>query len=163
MEHVIMPAPPISPYAELERVYLIQATLKTFKGRRDVIVHLFRQDTDLAELEALRGMKLVGEANTDTPEGATVEDALRSMLEAFTTDEGNALLEYLDKRYDDHITRVTVCPMDLPVALGMVPFSGIPEGKSMGFIRFNAVPDYNLPFAVHGFYDLDVHEPLVGE
>jgi hypothetical protein len=57
--------------------------------------------------------------------------------------------------------RVTVCPLALPIPLGVVPLSAIPEGKTMGFIRFDAVRDYPLPFAVRAFYDLDAHEPLV--
>lgn len=163
MEHMIMPAPPSPLYAPLDRVYLIQATLKTFKGRRDVVVHLFRHDTDPAEMDTLRDLNIVGKADANTPEGATQENALCSLLEAFTAEEGNALLEYLQHRYEEHITRVLVCPVDLPVPLGIVPFSSIPEGKSMGFIRFDAAAAYTLPFGVHGFYDLDTHEPLVGE
>lgn len=160
MECVVIAA---SPNTMLERIYLIQATLKTFKGRRDVMVHLFRHDTDPAELESLRGQGLVSEADGSTPSGASEEDALYSLLEAFTAEEGNELLEYLKARYSDHITRVVVCPVELPVPLGMVPLSGIPEGKSMGFLRFDRAPEYSLSFGVHGFYDLDAHEPLVGE
>ena len=164
MEHAILAAPThIPPYAELERVYLIQATIKTFKGRRDVLVHLFRCDTDEAELTALRGLDLVGSMGPDTPDGASAEQALRSLLEAFTAEEGNALLAYLEKRYSDHITHVSVSPQEFPLPLGVVPFASIPEGRSMGFIRFEAVPDYDLPFVVRGFYDLDAHAPLVGE
>ena len=160
MEHVIIAAPP---FIQLERLYLIQATIKSFKGRRDVVVHLFRNDTDAKELDELRGMNLVGQPDHETPEGATEENALRSVLEAFTAEEDNALLAYLEERYASHVTRVLVCPMDIPVPLGMVPFSSIPEGKTMGFIRFDAVPDYSLSFGVHGFYDLEAHEPLVQE
>lgn len=158
MEHRIIAA---SPFLQLERVYLIQATLKTFKGRRDVMVHFFRTDTDPQELETLRDMELVGAVDDKTPEGASVEDALRSVLEAFTAEEGNMLLEYLKKRYEEHISQVVVFPLDIPVPLGIVPFSAIPEGKTMGFIRFDAVGDYDLPFGVHGFYDLDAHETLL--
>lgn len=160
MEHVIIAAPP---FVQLDRVYLIQATIKSFKGRRDVVVHLFRHDTDENELETLRGMDLIGKPDRETPEGATEESALRSVLEAFTAEEGNALLAYLEKRYVNHVSKVLVCPMDIPVPLGMVPFSSIPEGKTMGFVRFDRVDDYSLPFGVHGFYDLEAHEPLMQE
>lgn len=158
MEHVIIAAPPFIP---LDRVYLIQATLRTFKGRRDVVIHLFRSDPDAAELEALRTQDIVGKPDRETPEGASADDALRSVLEAFTTDEGNALLAYLEKRYAEHITRVLVCPIDFPVPLGMVPFASIPEGHSMGFLHLDKVKDYDLPFAVRGFYDLEAHDPIV--
>lgn len=162
MEHVIIAAPHFEP---LERIYIITATMKTFKGRRDVEVHLFRADPDIAELDTLRAMNVVGKPSNETPVGCSTpeaaEDALRSVLEAFTAEEGNALLEYLDKRYADQFAKVVVCPLEIPVPLGVVPLSAIPEGKAMGFINLSAVRDYPLPFAVRGFYDLDAHEPMM--
>ncbi len=161
MEYRIIAA---SPGVELERVYLIQIMLKSFKGRRDVIVYLFRTDTNEKELETLRQYEdLVAKPDSTTPEGASAEDAILSVLEAFTAEEGNVLLEYLEKKYNEHIKEVVVSPLELPIPLGMVPFSAIPEGKSMGFIRFETVPDYDVPFKVHGFYDLDAHDALLAE
>ncbi len=152
-----------APFMELDRVYLIQATLKSFKGRRDVIVYLFRADPNKEELQELTNMDLVAKATKDTPEGATADDALLSVLEAFTADEGNEVLEYLKERYEEQISEVVVSPVEIPIPLGMVPFSAIPEGKTMGFIRFDAVTDYSLPFKVHGFYDLDAHDALLAQ
>ncbi len=160
MEYRIIAA---SPFTELDRVYLIQATLKSFKGRRDVAVYLFRNDTGEEELNELRGLDLVDKAKDDTPEDASPDAALRSVLEAFTAEEGNLVLDYLKERYEEQISEVVVSPIEIPVPLGMVPFSAIPEGKTMGFIRFEAVADYNLPFVVRGFYDLDAHESLMAE
>lgn len=85
------------------------------------------------------------------------------MLEAFTAEESRALLGYLEQRYAEHIEKITVSPLDLPVPLGVAPLGAIPEGKSTGFIRFDAVRNYPLSFAARGFYDLAVHEPLVTE
>ena len=96
-------------------------------------------------------------------QGATEEAALRCILEAFTEEESRALVDYLEQRYAEHIEKITVCPLDLPVPLGVAPLSGIPEGKSTGFIRFEAVPNYPLPFVARGFYDLAIHEPLMAE
>ncbi len=152
-----------SPFVELDRVYVIQAQLKSFKGRKDVIVYLFRPDTNAEELEELRTLDLVGPSDEDTPKGANSEDALLSLLEAFTAEEGNEVLEYLKLRYDELISEVVVSPVEIPVPLGMVPFSAIPEGKTMGFIRFENVEHYSLPFRVHGFYDLDAHDALMKE
>lgn len=160
MEHMIIAAPPFVP---LDRVYLIQATMPNFKGHRDVIIHIFRYDTDESELDGLRALDIVGKPDKETPEGATVENALRSVLEAFTTDEGNALLAYLEKRYAEHISRVVVCPVNVPVPLGLAPFASIPEGRSMGFIYFDKIKGYDLPFGVRGFYDLEAHEPIVAD
>ncbi|MDR0238618.1 MAG: hypothetical protein LBI88_00120 [Deltaproteobacteria bacterium] len=164
MEHVIIPAPPNAP---LDRIYIITLTMHTFKGRRNVEAHLFRSAPDPAELQSLRDKSLIGKPcaepiDSQMPHG-TEDDALQTVLEAFTAEEGNLILDYLKERYADQILRVTVCPLELPVPLGVVPLSAIPEGKTMGFIRFDAVRDYPLPFVVRGFYDLDAHEPLVPE
>ena len=164
MEHVIIPAPPDAP---LDRIYIITLTMHTFKGRRNVEAHLFRAEPDPAEFQSLRDKALIGKpcaepGDSQLPRG-TEDDALQAILEAFTAEEGNLLLDYLKERYADQILRVTVCPLELPIPLGVVPLSAIPEGKTMGFIRFDAVRDYPLPFAVRGFYDLDAHEPLVPE
>ena len=164
MEHVILPAPPNAP---LERIYIITLTMHAFKGRRDVEAHLFRAEPDPAELTSLRNKGLVGkpcaESLDSQPSHGTEDDALQTVLEAFTAEEGNLLLEYLKKRYAEQIARVTVCPLKLPVPLGIVPLSAIPESKTMGFIRFDAARDYPLPFAVRAFYDLDAHEPIARE
>jgi len=164
MEHVIIPAPPDAP---LDRIYIITLTMHTFKGRRNVEAHLFKAEPDPAGLQSLRDKGLVGkpcaEPNDSQVPRGTEDDALQTVLEAFTAEEGNLLLDYLKERYADQILRVTVCPLELPVPLGVVPLSAIPEGKTMGFIRFDAVRDYPLPFAVRGFYDLDAHEPIVPE
>ena len=153
--------------APLDRIYIIAATLNAFKGRRHVEVHIFRHGATDEELTALEGKKLVGPPDPAVPpqvlQGATEEAALRCVLEAFTAEESQELVAYLEQRYAEHIEKITVCPMDLPVPLGVAPFSGIPEGKSTGFIRFDAVPDYPLPFVARGFYDLAVHEPLMAE
>ena len=153
--------------APLDRIYIIAATLNAFKGRRHVEVHIFRHGATDEELAALEGKKLVGPPDPAVPpqvlQGATEKAALRCVLEAFTAEESQALVAYLEQRYAEHIEKIMVCPMDLPVPLGVSPLSGIPEGKSTGFIRFDAVPDYPLPFVARGFYDLAVHEPLMAE
>jgi hypothetical protein len=161
MEHVIIPAPPDD---LLDRTYIITLTLHAFKGRRNVEAHLFRAEPDPAELVSLRNKGLVGkpyaEPNDNQLPHGTEDDALQSVLEAFTAEEGNLLLDYLKERYADQILRATVCPLKLPIPLGVVPLSALPEDTSKGFIRFDAMRDYPLPFAVRGFYDLDAHEPL---
>ena len=163
MEHIIIPAPPDAP---LERAYIITLTIHTFKGRRNVEAHLFRADPDPTAAEMLDARELVGPPQADM-RPADIEtarnDALRVVLEAFTAEEGNLVLDYLKERYAEQIARVTVCPLELPVPLGVMPLSAVPEGKSMGFIRFDEARAYPLPFRVRAFYDLDAAEPLVGE
>lgn len=163
MEHIIVAAPH---YEILERIYIITATIKTFKGRRDVEIHLFKTNPDTSELKFLSNMKLVDvDNNTNAVSNIkeATDDALRSVLEAFTAKEGNLLLEFLDDKYNDQISKVLVCPLEIPIPMGIIPLSAIPQGKTMGFIHFDETKNYSLPFAVWGFYDLDAHDPLVQE
>lgn len=164
MEKYFAAAPSDAP---LERIYIVTIILNAFKGRRHVEAHLFRHGADTAELAALLDMDVVGPPDPSIPaqvlQGATREAALRCILEAFTQEECKALTEYLETRYAEHIEKIAVCPLDMPVPLGVAPLSNIPEGKTTGFICFDKAPDYPLPFVVRAFYDLDSHEPLVAE
>lgn len=166
MEEYVIAAPP---FMELERCYLMQATLKHFKGREHVVAHLYRHGdpadaTDAAaRQEELRNLRatagLVAEANDTTPPGASADAALLSVLEAFTAEEGNQVLEFLRQRYAGQLEKVFVFPLELPLPLGLTPFSQLPEEGPMGFIRFDAMRDYTLPFKVRGFYDLSAPPP----
>lgn len=158
MDISITPAPENSP---LERVYVITATIKTFKGRRNVEAHLFRTGCD-DNIEPLRGLGLVG-APVDPAHPGEEDDALRCALEAFTAAERDGVIAYLTRRYGDSLACVSACPMELPIPQGVVPLSAIPEGKTMGFIRFDAVNGFDAPVGFRGFYDLAEHEPLVSE
>lgn len=164
MEITFVPAPSDAP---LDRMYIIAATLNTFKGRKHVDVQIFRAETDDAELERLQKLDIVSAPDPSVPpqvlQGATRDAALRYVLEAFTEEESRSLAAYLENRYAGHIEKLLVCPLDLPVPLGVGPLAGIGKGKTTGIIRFEAVPDYPLPFAVHGFYDLAAHDPLSAE
>ncbi|WP_374287789.1 hypothetical protein [Desulfovibrio desulfuricans] len=164
MEKIFVPSQIDLP---LDRVFIVAATLGTFKGCRHVDVQIFRPGATDAELEAIKDLGLVAPADLSVPaevlQGATEEAALRCVLESFTAEESHALVEYLEKRYADQIERITVCPLDLPVPLGVAPLAGIGEGKTTGFIRFDAVRDYPLPFPAYGFYDLAAQKPSAGE
>ncbi|BFR48454.1 hypothetical protein RVX_R15150 [Nitratidesulfovibrio sp. HK-II] len=171
MELNIIPVEGTPPVA---RTHVISVTIRTFKGRRNVQAHLFRlaDETEAAEeLAALRGVPgLVGAPLDPNAPGAddltgpeAETDALRTVLEAFTEAERDAVVDYLSRRYADRLTCIIACPLQLPVPRGVVPFSALPEGKTMGVIRFDDVPRYPLHFAMRGFYDLAQHEPLVHE
>lgn len=161
MEKILVPTQFDLP---LDRIYIVAATLKTFKGRRHVDVQIFRPGAGDDEVEAIRNLGLVAPADPSIPpevlQGATEDAALRCILEAFTAEESRALLAYLEERYAEHIEKITICPMDIPVPLGVAPLADIGESNTTGFIRFDAVRDYSLPFAAHGYYDLSAHEPL---
>ena len=143
-----------------ERVHAISIVIKSFKGRRDVEVHLFRPDYGESELKDYDWDELIGgplEPGIEYDEGSS----RRIILEAFTPDERDRIVAYLTERYSDRITRIDSCPLGLPLPGGLPPLSTYPEGKSIGFIRFDEIPDYPLDFKFHGLYDLSRHEPLV--
>ncbi|WP_297670811.1 hypothetical protein [uncultured Desulfovibrio sp.] len=143
----------------LDRVYVVTAVLNTFKMHRHVEVQIFRPGASDDEVKALQGKNLVAPADPSVPpqvlQGATEEAALRCLLECLTEDEARALATYLGERYADQFESLTVCPLEVPVPLGVGPLEGITEGKNSGFIRFDAVRDWPLPFRAWGYYDLD--------
>ena len=160
MEKIFVPSQIDLP---IDRVFIVAATLSTFKGCRHLDVQIFRPGATDAEVEAIKGLGLVAPADPSVPaevlQGATEEAALRCVLESFTAEESHALVEYLEKRYADQIEKITVCPLDLPGPFGVAPLAGIGDGKTTGFIRFDAVRDYPLPFPAYGFYDLAAQKP----
>ena len=143
-----------------DRAWVVSMTIKSFKGRKDVDVHLFRSDYDEAEMETYDWDKILGDPY-DPEVKPDPELSKCVLLEAFTSTERDALLAYLKERYEDRVSAITACPLNLPIPLGLPPLSSIPEGKAIGFIRFDQIPNYTLDFPVHGFYDLAQHEPMV--
>ncbi len=145
-----------------ERAHVISMVIKSFKGRKDVEVHVFRPEYAPSEVESYDWDTLLG----DQLHPAIPADPAKSrkvLLEAFTAEERDLVVDYLAKRYEEKVSRITAAPLDLPVPLGLPPLSEIPEGKTMGFIHFDRMPNYTLPFAIRGFYDLSQHEPLMRE
>lgn len=149
--------------SQCDRVYVLGATLKAFRGQRHVETHIIRHGATEEELAALRGKGLVAPPDPAMPaallEGATEDRALRCLLEAFTAEESETLAAWLERRYADRIEKLVICPLELPVPLGVGPLGEIPEGGQTGFIRFDAAPGYSLPFAARAFYDLSAHAP----
>lgn len=145
--------------APIKRIYIAAATLKEFRGRKNLEVQLVRTGAKPEEIEACKGLGLVGAAPADMPEeilaGATEEAALACLMEAFTEEEAKELCEYMEKRYGGQISQLTVGPFELPVPLGVGPLAQIPESDSSGFLNFDEAPDYPLKFKFKGFYDLN--------
>ena len=142
-----------------DRAYVISMVIKSFKGRRNVEVHLFRPKYDEAEQNAYDWNNLLGdpiEPGMDDPIGSR-----KVMLEAFTKEERDIILEYLKAHYDDRVSEVNAQPMNFPIPVGLNPLSAIPEGKTIGLIRFSKLPHYNLDFPLSGLYDLSQAQPLV--
>jgi hypothetical protein len=144
----------------VDRAYVVSVVIKSFKGRRDVEVHLFRTAWDEKELEMIDWDLVLDPAAA----GAAPEDLERSrrfLMEAFTPAERDLLLEYLKSRYEDRLERLTAMPLEFPLPAGIIPLGEVPLGADVGIIRFERIPHYALPFPVHGLFDLGRHKPMV--
>lgn len=142
-----------------DRAYVISVIINSFKGRKNVEVHLFRPECDQSEYDEYVWEHLLGdsvEPGCNDPEGSK-----KVLLEAFTQQERDQIFEYIQEHYRDRISEVSARPMSFPIPVGLPPLSSIPEGKSIGIIRFSDIPNYSLPFPVHGLYDLSQSEPLL--
>lgn len=148
------PTPPKTP-----RCYVVTVVIKSFHGRKNVEVHLFKPEFDPAERDAIEWDDLIGDPmHPDVY--ADPERTKLVVMESFTRPEVERLAAYFKERYDDKMESINASPMQFPVPQGMPPLSAMPEGQNIGFIKFSQVPHYNLPFAVHGMYDLAEHEPI---
>ncbi|MFV0420781.1 hypothetical protein [Oleidesulfovibrio sp.] len=159
MEVQIVPAEGNEP---IDRIHVVSITIRTFKGRRDVEAHLFKSCPEPSETADYPWDKLIG-APLDPENPGAAEGVKRMVAEAFTPQERDIVVEYLQERYGSRLTCITACPLSLPVPQGVTALSDIPEGKTLGFIHFENVQNYSLPFGIKGFYDLAQHPPLAAD
>ncbi len=150
------PAPPAA-----QRCHAVSMVIKSFKGRRDVEVHLFRREWDPAEEASYDWDALLGAPLEGGP--ASPEQTRQVLLESFTAEERDRIIDYLKDQYATRLSSITSRPLDLPVPMGLPPLCSLSEGKNIGFIRFEKIPSYSLGLPMHGLYDLSRHPPLVEE
>jgi hypothetical protein len=82
------------------------------------------------------------------------------LLESFTIEERDMIMDYMKKRYVSRLSAINSRPLDFPIPLGLIPLSEIPEDNDIGCVRFEEIHNYTLPFPVHGLYILSQHEPV---
>lgn len=153
--NIIAPERPLP----IDRAHAVSMTIKSFKGRRDVEVHLFRSAWDPEEEEAIDWDKLLAaQGMGEAPEAA---GSRRVILEALMPAERDAIIAYLKEHYANRLSAIFSAPIPFPVPIGLMALSDISEGKSIGFIHFERIPHFNLGFALRGFYDLSQHPPIV--
>jgi hypothetical protein len=139
------------------RGHVATICIRAFKGRKDVLVHLFRPEWAPGEGSDYAWSELVQEGPDDAGSRGNSREVL---LESFTADEMDRIVEYLAGRYADRLTRIATNVLSFPLPPGLLPLRSMPEGKDIGRIRFEIVPGYSLPFVVHGLYDLSQHKPM---
>lgn len=141
------------------RGFTATMTIRSFKGRKDVVAHLFRPDQSPHEDQDYDWSQLIYKSDKSSSDRCDTKEVI---LESFTQEELNQLVDYLSQRYADRLVNICTNVLSYPLPTGLLPLKAMPEGKDMGRIRFEIVPNYPLSFIVHGFYDLSQHKPMVG-
>jgi hypothetical protein len=144
-----------------QRAYSLSMVIRSFKGRRDVEVHLFRSRWNRSEESESDYTGLIEQdpsaPKTVLPEGRKV------ILESFTADERDLIVNYLKEQYSTRLTAIRSNPLNFPVPAGLAGFTEVQPGKDAGFIEFKKIPSYPLEFPLKGYFDLSRHLPLVNE
>lgn len=140
------------------RGFVATISIRSFKGRRDVLVHLFRPSSDDSAQDYDWNSLVQHDENRDV--NTNRGDTREVILESFSKDELDSIVRYLAGRYADRLTSITTNTLRFPLPAGLLPLRSMPEGKDMGRIRFEIVPGYPLAFPVHGLYDLSQHKPI---
>jgi len=136
------------------RAWTLSMVVKTFKGRKDVLIRLFRSTWNAAEENAYDWPPLLGAS-------PALETRRRVLLESFTADERDAVVHYLRTRYQDKVSAITSCPLRFPIPADQTVLSGMTEGKDIGVLHVDRLSDWNLSFPVHGVFDLSQHRPII--
>jgi len=139
------------------RGHVATICIRAFKGRKDVLVHLFRPEWEAGEGADYPWPDLVQDGPVEAGSRGNSRDVL---LESFTSEEMDQIVEYLAGRYAERLTRIATSVLNFPLPPDLRPLRSMPEGKDIGRIRFEIVPNYSLPFTVHGLYDLSQHKPM---
>jgi hypothetical protein len=146
----------------VKKGYMISLIIKKLKGYKDVEVHLFLPEWDEKEAQSYDWLKLLGDS-IDRNAPADPISSRKVLLESFTLEERDIIIDYMKKRYVSRLSTINSRPLDFPIPMGLIPLSEIPEDNDIGCIRFEEIPNYTLAFPVHGLYILSQHEPVEGE
>lgn len=138
-------------------VHSLSMTIKSFKGRRDVEVHLFRSSWN-AEDEKNENWETLIAASSNPPED--VDNSRRVIMEAFTDEERDNIVSYLKEQYSTRLTAIHSTPLTFPVPAGLPGLSQMDTSKNVGFIEFQKIPSYSLDIPLKGLYDLSQHPPI---
>lgn len=142
------------------RAWSITVVIKSFKGRKDVEVHLFRPSWDMLEEESYDWDEILGDPIHPDMD-ADIASGRMLVMESFTPEERDMVVNYFKERYEGKLASISSCPIDFPVPLGIPALCTLSEGKDIGFILFDKIPNYSLPFVIRGFFDLSQHSPIV--
>ena len=144
----------------VDRAWSMTIVIKSFKGRKDVDVHLFRPCWDALEEDVYDWNKILGDPMHPDMD-ADIGSGRKLVMESFTPEERDLMVTYFKERYAGKLEAIRSCPIDFPIPLGIPALCDLTEGKDMGFVLFDKIPSYTLPFPIRGFFDLSQHAPIV--
>ncbi|MCJ2163674.1 MULTISPECIES: hypothetical protein [unclassified Pseudodesulfovibrio] len=145
----------------IERANSLSMVIKSFKGRRNVEVSLFRAAWDPVE-EAESNFSGLIETQDNTPH-TNVLGSGRIILESFTDSERDLIIDYLKEQYSTRLTAINSAPLTFPIPAGLAGFTQVQPGKDGGFIEFGKIPSYPLQIPLKGYYDLSQHLPIADD
>ena len=152
--NIITPSYPLP----VKEGYAISMVIKTFRGHKYVEVHLFRPDwEDSRDAQSYDWTKLLGDP-IDKNISSNPLGSRKVLLESFTLEERDMVIDYMKKRYISRLSAINSRPLQFPIPLGLIPLSEIPEDGDVGCIHFEEIHNYTLPFPVHGLYILSQHK-----
>lgn len=143
----------------IDRAFIVNIVIKSFKGRKNVDVHLYRPEWDEAEEKLYDWDRIVSQSPDSTRDD--LKKSSQVVMETYTIEERDQLVDYLKERYADRLKLINSVPLSFPVPAGLMPLSIMQENENHGRIKFDLVPNYTLNFPVHGFYDLSAHSPIL--
>ena len=146
----------------VDRAWSVTIVIASFKGHKNVEVYLFRPEWDAMEEELYDWDHILGDPIHPDMD-ADMASGRKLVLESFTPEERDMVVAYFSKRYAGKLEAISSCPVDFPIPLGIPALCDTAEGKGAGFVLFDKMPNYPLPFALRGFFDLSQHPPIVGE
>jgi len=141
-----------------EYAHSLSMTIKSFKGRRNVEVHLFRSSWEPSLENEMKWSDLI-----TVGDSAESEQSRKVIMESFSADERDRIINYLKEQYSTRLTAINSTPLTFPVPTGLSGLSQVSPDKSIGFIEFKKIPSYNLDLPLKGLYDLSQHPPIVEE
>lgn len=137
-------------------IHSVSMVIRSFKGRRNVEVHLFRGAWDPDHESSEDWDSILASSDKNDP-------SRRMVMETFTTQERDRIVNYLKEQYSTRLTAIRSTPLTFPVPAGLPCLSSLEPGKDSGFIDFTRIPSYTLDIPMRGLYDLSRHKPLVDE
>ena len=154
--HTSTETPPV------DRGYAVSMVIQRFKGHSDVEIHLFRPAWDEDDYGRYPWEELIGGAVSDD-RSESPQNSKDVLLETFTADESQRLIDYLQERYGDLLASIHCRVLDFPIPMDLTPLSSIQQSGTVGRLDLDTITNYPLDFPVKGLYDLSRHEEIQKE